>query len=112
MSEPLEDAVKQEIEKWKASGAKYSDWIEENLNRLNEIYCGKETVLSDRDTVITQSIQKISLKNMFLLFEGEKYKKWIHAFECSFDEKYAMTVEEFHITQTPNKLRIGFKAYE
>lgn len=112
MNEPLEDSVKREIDQWRKSGVKYHDWIEKNLGKLNEIYCNKETIISDMNTEIKLPIQNLILKDMFLVIEGEKFRKWIYAFDYLFDEKYGMTVTEFHTTQPQNKLRIGFEAYE
>jgi len=68
--------------------------------------------ISDHNTEIRLPIQRMCLKDRFLLLEGEGYRKWVDAFECSFDEKYAITITPFHTLQRADKLRIGFKAYE
>ncbi len=84
----------------------------EKSSKLNEIYCNKETTISDRSTIIELPIQSLTLENMYLIITGEKFRKREFALDYSFDENYGMTVTEFNTSPNPNKLRIGFKAYD
>lgn len=112
MKDPLDKKVKKEIDKWRESGVKYSKWVERNIDRLNEIYCEKETTILSCTTKISLPITKMVMKDHNLLIEGEGYISWIRPFECSFDKRYAMTIKAFHTLREPDKLRIGFTAYD
>jgi len=112
MKEPLDEKIKKEIDEWRNSGDKFCEWIEDNLDKLNKIYCNKETVVFDHNMEISSPIRRISLdENEFLLVEGKGYRKWIGAFLCSFGEKYTMTITAPFFTQKPEQLKIGFQAY-
>ncbi|MBI2129043.1 hypothetical protein HYU07_02285 [Candidatus Woesearchaeota archaeon] len=112
MKEPLDEKVKKEIDKWRTSGRKYYGWVERNINQLRAIYRGKDTIVSDCRTEISEPIQELYLKDHVLLLMGKNHRKWIDVFYCSFDEKYAITITNFSTGDTPAELRIGFKAYE
>ena len=110
-AEPLDEAVKKEIDGWRQSGPKYDAWVLNNIDKINEIYCNKETIISDRYSRTSLPIKKISLKNHSLHIEGEGFKIWMHSFEYSFGEKYQLYIKEFDTSGYGNRFTIRFKAY-
>jgi hypothetical protein len=107
----VDDEVKKTIDEWRESGTKFTDWADDNIEALNDIYCNKRTLVSDNHTEIALPIKRLYIhEGMFLYVEGEKWRHRINCIEFLFGKDYSLTVKAFSGEQ--EKLTIRLLDYE